>query len=123
MYMRKSLLPMIPEGLELAKLASSLALNKKAIDPVVLDLRKVGGPSDFFVIVSAENEPQIKAIAGEIERGVEIAGRRVFRSTGQAASQWMILDYGDVLVHIMHSARRNFYRLESLWGDAERVNI
>ena len=60
---------MIPEGLELAKLASSLALNKKAIDPVVLDLRKVGGPSDFFVIVSAENEPQIKAIAGEIEGG------------------------------------------------------
>ena len=121
--MRKSILPMIPEGLELAKLASSLALNKKAIDPVVLDLRKVGGPSDFFVIVSAENEPQIKAIAGEIERGVESAGRRVFRSTGQAASQWMILDYGDVLVHIMHSARRNFYRLESLWGDAERVSL
>ena len=121
--MRKSILPMIPEGLELAKLASSLSLNKKAIDPVVLDLRKVGGPSDFFVIVSAENEPQIKAIAGEIERGVEGAGRRVFRSTGQAASQWMILDYGDVLVHIMHSARRNFYRLESLWGDAERVSV
>jgi len=121
--MQKSVLPMIPEGLELAKLAATLALNKKAIDPVVLDLRKVGGPSDFFVIVSAENEPQIKAIAGEIERGVESAGRRVFRSTGHAASQWMILDYGDVLVHIMHSVRRNFYRLESLWGDAERVSV
>ncbi len=113
---------MIPEGVELAKLTANLAQNKKGIDPVLLDLRTVGGPADFIVIVSAENEPQLKAIAGEIERGVASAGRRIFRSSGQAASQWMILDYGDVLVHIMHSARRNFYRLESLWGDAERVH-
>ena len=109
------------EGLELAKLCRELACNKKAQDPVVLDLRKVGGPADFFLIVSAENEPQLKAIAGEIERGAEEVGRKVFRASGQAASQWMILDYGDVLVHIMHSARRNFYRLENLWGDAEKI--
>lgn len=114
---------MIPEGLQLATLCRELAENKKAQDPVVLDLRKIGGPSDFFVIVSAENEPQLKAIAGEIERGVEAKGRHIFRSTGQAASQWMILDYGDVLVHIMHSTRRNFYRLENLWGDADRVSL
>ena len=109
------------EGLELAKLCRELACNKKAQDPVVLDLRKVGGPADFFVILSAENEPQLKAIAGEIERGAEEAGRRVFRASGQASSQWMILDYGDILVHVMHSARRNFYRLENLWGDAEKI--
>jgi len=112
---------MIPDGLQLATLCRDLAANKKAQDPVVLDLRKIGGPSDFFVIVSAENEPQLKAIAGEIERGVEAEGRHIYRSTGQAASQWMILDYGDVLVHIMHSTRRSFYRLENLWGDAEKV--
>lgn len=110
------------EGLALAKLCRDLAGNKKALDPVVLDLRKVGGPADFFVIVSAENEPQLKAIAGEVEHGAEAAGRHVFRSTGQAASQWMILDYGDVLVHIMHTARRNFYKLENLWGDAEKIS-
>lgn len=113
---------MILDGLALAKLCRNLAGNKKAFDPVVLDLRKVGGPADFFVIVSAENEPQLKAIASEVEHGAENAGRHVFRSTGQAASQWMILDYGDVLVHIMHTARRNFYKLENLWGDAEKIN-
>ena len=114
---------MIPEGLQLARLCCDLAANKKAQDPIVLDLRKIGGPSDFFVIVSAENEPQLKAIAGEIERGVKEEGRHIYRSTGQAASQWMILDYGDVLVHVMHSTRRNFYRLENLWGDADRVSL
>lgn len=112
---------MKPDGVELAKLALVLAANKKAVEPIILDLRKVGGPADFFVIVSAENEPQLKAIAGEIERGVAEAGRRTFRTSGQAASQWMILDYGDVLVHVMQAARRNFYRLESLWGDADKV--
>ncbi|NBR72548.1 MAG: ribosome silencing factor [Verrucomicrobia bacterium] len=112
---------MSPEGRDLALLCRHLAGNKKGIDPLVLDLRKVGGPADFFVIVSAENEPQLKAIAGEIERGVGEAGRKVFRSSGQASSQWMILDYGDVLVHVMHSNRRNFYRLENLWGDADQV--
>jgi len=68
---------MIPDGLQLATLCRDLAANKKAQDPVVLDLRKIGGPSDFFVIVSAENEPQLKAIAGEIERGVEAEGRHI----------------------------------------------
>jgi ribosome-associated protein len=110
-------------GVELARLCRESSAEKKAKDPVILDLRKVGGPADFFLVVSGDNEPHLKAIAGEIDRGVEEAGgRKPYRISGNSASQWIILDYGDVLVHVMHSARRNFYRLENLWGDADRID-
>lgn len=109
------------EGLLLAKKCRELADNKKALDPVLLDLRPVGGPSDFFLIVSGESEPHLKAIVGEVEKGVrEETGRKPFRVSGNSLSQWMVLDYGDVLVHVMHTAKRKFYRLEDLWGDAVR---
>ncbi|MCX6935915.1 MAG: ribosome silencing factor [Verrucomicrobia bacterium] len=111
------------DGVELARLCRDAAANKKAKDPVILDLRKIGGPADFFLLVSGDNEPHLKAISGEIDRGVlEACGRKPFRISGNSASQWMILDYGDVMVHVMHSARRDFYRLENLWGDADRID-
>lgn len=110
------------EGVELARRCQALADAKKAVDPVLLDLREVQGPSDFFLIVSGESEPHLKAIAGEVERGVrEEGGRKPFRISGNSASQWMILDFGDVLVHILHTQKRKFYRLEDLWGDAVRL--
>lgn len=113
---------MIFEGLDLARRCQILAENKKAVDPVLLDLRGVGGPSEYFLIVSGDSEPHLKAIAGEVERGVrEDAGRKPFRISGNSNSQWMVLDYGDVLVHVMHAQKRKFYRLEDLWGDAVRV--
>jgi len=112
------------DGIALAKKCREMAANKKALDPVILDLREVGGPSDFFLVVSGESEPHLKAIAGEIEKGVkDEMQRRPFRVSGNSASQWIILDYGDVLVHVMNSGRRGFYRLEDLWGDAPRVDI
>lgn len=111
------------EGAELARKCRGFAEDKKALDPVLLDLREVGGPSEFFLIVSGESEPHLKAIAGEVEkRNREEGGRRPFRVSGNSSSQWMILDYGDVLVHIMHSQKRKFYRLEDLWGDAVRLD-
>ena len=111
------------EGVELARKCRDLAYNKKAADPVLLDLRHVGGPSDFFLIVSGESEPHLKAIVGEVEKGVrEETGRKPFRVSGNSMSQWMVLDYGDVLVHVMHTGKRKFYRLEDLWGDAARLD-
>jgi len=111
------------EGMDLAKKCREFAENKKAHDPVILDLREVGGPADYFLVVSGDSEPHLKAIAGEIETRVkEALQRRPFRVSGNSASQWMILDYGDVLVHVMNSDRRKFYRLEDLWGDAPRFD-
>jgi len=89
---------------------------------VVLDLRGISTFTDFFVICSATSEPQLKAIASEIEtRLKEERGRRPLAIDGFPASQWMVLDYLQVVVHVFHRDKRAFYSLEDLWGDAPRI--
>jgi ribosome-associated protein len=106
-----------PENL--AKICAELASNKKAEDIVVLDLRGISSFTDFFVICSGTSEPQLKAIANEIETRVrEDHSLRPVSVDGFPASQWMVLDYLQVVVHIFHRAKRAFYSLEDLWGDA-----
>jgi ribosome-associated protein len=78
--------------------------------------------TDFFVICSGTSEPQLKAIAGEIETRLrEEHGQRAAAIDGFPASQWIVLDYLEVVVHIFHRDKRAFYSLEDLWGDASRV--
>jgi ribosome-associated protein len=88
----------------------------------VLDLREISTFTDFFVICSANSEPQLKAIAGEIE--VQLKQEHATRPVavdGFPASQLIVLDYMQVIVHIFHSEKRAFYSLEDLWGDAPRL--
>jgi ribosome-associated protein len=111
-----------PSGLSLAKLCREIALDKKALDPVIIDLRGISTMTDFFVILSAQSEPQIKAIANGIEKKLKDDYQvRPQATDGFAASQWIVVDYGDVLVHIFHETRRPVYALEELWGDAPKV--
>ena len=89
----------------------------------MLDLREISTFTDFFVICSATSEPQLKAIANEIEaRLKEDHGTRAVAIDGFPASQWIVLDYLQVVVHIFHRDKRAFYSLEDLWGDATRVD-
>jgi ribosome-associated protein len=86
---------------------------------VVLDLRGISSFTDFFVICSGTSEPHLKAIAGEIEQRLkDDHGIRPAAVDGFPASQWMVLDYLQVIVHVFHSDKRAFYSLEDLWGDA-----
>ena len=88
----------------------------------MLDLRGISTFTDFFVICSATSEPQLKAIAGEIEtRLKQNHGVRAVAVDGFPASQWIVLDYLQVVIHIFHRDKRAFYSLEDLWGDAPRV--
>jgi len=88
----------------------------------VLDLRGISTFTDFFVICSATSEPQLKAIANEIEtRLKEENAIRPVAIDGFPASQWIVLDYLQIVVHIFHQDKRAFYSLEDLWGDAPRV--
>lgn len=113
---------MSKDGLDLAQACRAAAENKKAKDSLILDLREVGGPADYFLLVSGDSEPHLKAIVREIEQEASLdCGRKPLRSAGTAASQWMVLDYGDVLVHVLHIHKRGFYRIEDLWGDAPRI--
>ena len=108
----------------LVRLCAEGALDKKAEDVVVLDMRGISSFTDFFLIVSGTSEPQLKAIAGSIRETVRDAtGLRPIAEDGFPVSQWVIIDYGSVIIHIFHKERRDLYALESLWGDAPRLEI
>lgn len=106
----------------LARLCVEAALDKKAENPVILDLRGISTLTDFFVIVSANSEPQIKAIASSIRQKVrEEKNLGPLADDAYPGSSWIVLDYGSVIIHIFHEKLRDLYDLESLWGDAKRI--
>jgi ribosome-associated protein len=108
----------------LAKLAAAYAAEKKAIDPVALDLREVAGYTDFFVICSGGTDRQTKAIHDGIHIGMKDDHRLLPRRVeGVQEAKWILMDYLDVVVHIFTPETREFYRLESLWGDVPRVEL
>ncbi len=107
---------------KLALLCREFADNKKAENIVVLDVRELSSVTDYFVIVSGTSEPHLRAIVDEIEdrlREEQGVAPRAVDGTLQAA--WVVLDYFDVIVHVMRQDLRDRYDLETLWGDAPRV--
>src|ERR1700733_5468135 len=106
-------------GLELAQRCVQYAQDKKALDPIILDLRKISSIADYLVICSAQSEPQLKAIANGVEKSLkDDFGRYPHAVDGFPTSQWIVIDYGDVMFHIFHEQKRAVYALEELWSDA-----
>ncbi len=102
----------------LAHAIAGLALTKKAADVVIMDLRGLTTMTDFFVVCSADSDVQIRAIADAVDDGMEEKGSGPWhRESG--SSNWVLLDFVDVVVHIFHRNTRGFYNLEKLWGDAK----
>jgi ribosome-associated protein len=98
--------------------------EKKALDPVVLDLREVASFTDYFVIVSATNVRQVQAIADGVEEQLrKQSGARPARVEGYKSAEWILLDYGDFIFHVFEEKSRRFYDLERLWRDAARVAL
>jgi ribosome-associated protein len=104
---------------KLAHLAGEFALEKKAFDVKILDLRKLSLVCDFFVICSASVEIHARAIADCITENLKSRGIRFWHNEGYQASRWILLDYVDVVIHIFLPEIRDFYALEKLWGDAK----
>ena len=110
-------------ALDLARQCVSGALDKKALDPIILDLRSISSITDYLVVCSAQSEPQIKAIANGVEQSVkEALERQPLAVDGFPTSQWIVVDYGEVMFHIFHEAKRGVYALEDLWSDAPQVS-
>ncbi len=104
-------------------LALHAASNKKAIDMVVLDLRGIASFTDFFIIASGANERQVHAIADGIVEALKKAGTPAARVEGHKTAEWILLDYGDFLVHVFEDKARKFYDLERLWRESKRVTL
>ncbi len=109
---------------EEVKLALHCAGEKKAFDIVALDLREIASFTEFFIIVSGANTRQVQAISDEIaEQLKEQLKSRPVRIEGYRGAEWVLLDYGDFIVHIFEKEAREFYDLARLWRDAKRVEL
>ena len=106
-----------------AELAGRAALDKKGDDVVLLDLRGVSGYADFLVVVSGTNERQLDAIADGVQMSLKEQGHRLVGHEGAKGAKWVLLDFGDVVVHVFHEDERQHYDLEGLWADAPRTRI
>jgi ribosome-associated protein len=99
------------------------ALDKKASDVLVLDLRNTPAFTDFFVLVSGQNTRQVKAIADAVEDALRAAKVRPAHIEGYDRAEWILMDYFTFIVHVFTPQTRAFYSLERLWGDAERIEV
>ena len=106
------------------QLAVRCAADKKGLDIRVLDLRQVASFTEFFVIASGTNQRQVQAIADEItEQLKKQLDVRAIRVEGHSAGEWVLIDFGDFIVHVFDRDAREFYDLERLWRDAQKVDL
>lgn len=105
------------------KIIADAMIEKKGKNVVSLDLKNIGTAiSDYFIVCNADSTTNVLAIADNVEdMMIEKASRKVLRSQGKENALWVILDYGDIVVHVFQTSYREFYRLEDLWADAERT--
>ena len=109
---------------ETVKLALDCAAEKKAVNTIALDLREIASFTEFFIITSGTNQRQVQAISDEIEEQLkkQLSSKPV-RIEGYNTAEWVLMDYGDFVVHIFEQKAREFYDLERLWRDARKVEI
>ena len=96
-------------------------VDRKAVDPVVLDLRGLSGATDYFVIVSGTSNAHVRGMADHLVTALAPRGMKPHHVEGLAQGRWVLLDYVDFVVHVFHPELREFYQLERLWGDAPVV--
>ncbi len=106
---------------DIAALVIHAASEKKAQDPVILDLRSLTNVADFFIICSGRSSRTVQAIVDEVESTLEAHHVSIHHIEGYREALWVLIDCGDVITHVFYPATRDFYDLERLWGDAPRV--
>ena len=112
-----------PEITEAVERAAELALERKAVDVVALDLASISGATDYFLLASGRSDVQVKAIAENIVEHLKDKEIRPEHIEGLQGGRWVLIDYIDFVVHVFHEEARQFYQLELLWGDAPRIEF
>ncbi len=103
-------------------IAARAATDKKAFDLVALEVRELTSYTDSFLLCSAASERQVGAVSDAIVRQLKNAGSRPLHKEGAGRSDWVLLDFGDIVVHVFTEDRRAYYGLDSLWGDAPKLD-
>ncbi|GKQ42515.1 ribosomal silencing factor RsfS [Companilactobacillus sp. RD055328] len=111
------------DSLKLTQIAVEAADDKHANNIKVLDIQEMSIVADYFVIMDASSSRQVEAIVNEIEDQVEANGGQIGHKEGNKNSSWILLDIGDVIIHVFLNEEREFYNLEKLWSDAKEVDI
>jgi len=109
------------EPAQLAKAAVDIASDKKASDVLLLDIRDISTIADFFVICTGNNARQVQAIGDALNDDLKKQGARLLYREGDADTGWVLLDYGDIIIHVFAPKEREYYRLERLWSEAKTV--
>jgi ribosome-associated protein len=113
----------IRDALSCALACAKLGIDKKAENVRILDLSQLSAFTDYFVILNGASDRQVQAIADSIDQELREAGMKLLSVEGLQEGRWVLMDYGDVIVHIFLDALREYYDLERLWADAPRVKI
>ena len=106
-----------------ARHAARAALDKRAVDVVVLDVQGLSSVTDYFLVCSGKSTTHVQSIIEAIRDGLKALGMRPMHAEGVAESGWVLLDYGDVLMHVFLEDTRLYYALERLWGDAPTLSL
>jgi ribosome-associated protein len=112
-----------PETLETLRIAARAAADKKAFQIVGLEVSALTSYADGLLICSGGGQRQVGAIADEVQRQLRDEGRRPLHVEGERQAEWVLMDYGDVVVHVFTEDRRAYYGLEGLWSDAVRLDL
>ena len=108
---------------DMARLAVGAALDKKALNPLVLDLRGISTVSEYFVIVTGTSDRHVQAVAENIMDAFKSIGIRILGEEGLREGRWVLLDYGEIVVHVFLEPVREYYDIERLWIDAPRLDL
>ena len=116
-------MPATERALDLAKVAALAAEDKLATTITGIDVSEQLALTDVFVIVSAATDRQVGAIVDEVEDKLREVGAKPMRREGEREGRWVLIDYGDIVVHVQHDEERNFYELERLWKDCPEIDL
>jgi ribosome-associated protein len=105
------------------RLAADAIADKKGLDVVVLDVARLIQITDYFVIATGTSRPHVQSLADNVEEKLKNAGQAPLREEGRPEAEWVLLDYGDFVVHLFQTEQREFYGLERLWRDAPQVEV
>jgi ribosome-associated protein len=111
------------ESLEKALLCMKIIKERKAVDPILFEVGKMTDLTDYFIIAGGNSSRQVQAISQHVARRMREEGCRPLGVEGEQEGHWVLMDYGDVIIHIFYQPVREFYDLEGLWIDAPRVEM